>query len=206
MSWQADKKWADDFVPAMQVVLAENAGRFVTWELVDASAEDDLKKCTDYLFRADTARIAARVRKPEYLHFRDVTIRSCRDTGTVTELAKLREGLGKFYLYAQTSRESYERKKLAKWVLYDLDIARAAGVLEKDWPEKPNRDKDGRPDGTWFIMIPIDALSSAGAIVASHGHDVDERKSYPMPERRTSMGCLRCPGPMAHSKCTHGDA
>lgn len=160
MSYRRDRKWADDFVPAMQHILAEHAGKFVAWKLVEASVEDDTKKCTDYLFAADDVQIAARLRRPEYLRYQDVTIRAHRDSGATTELAKLREGLGKFYLYGWTDDWGIDLGQIAKWVLYDLDIVRSAGLLEKNWSQKDNR------DGTYFIAIPVAVLRDVGAVVA----------------------------------------
>jgi hypothetical protein len=94
--------------------------------------------------------------------WRDLTIRSRRDTKAKTELAKIKEGHGFRYFYGWID----DNDKIVEWMLIDLDKLRASGLLEKPRREIPNKDKDGNPDGTYFICIKSIELFNADCTIA----------------------------------------
>ena len=152
--WQADKQWSDGFVDQVRAILAANALHIVRVEI--ASMEDDAHKATDMLITVNRGQVAVRIRRDSCRH-RDLTLRSWRASGTKTELAKIREGFGDFYLYGWSSNNH-----IAEWILVDLTKLRTSGLLDNP-REKQN------PDGkTGFAFIPAVSLQEHDCILASH--------------------------------------
>ena len=84
MSWQADKRWADVFMPEIKAILGMHL-------LGEASLEEDTERATDLIvLRMEAVRIGVRMRKKSYganqNYLGEFTIRSGRGSGTKTEL------------------------------------------------------------------------------------------------------------------------
>lgn len=160
--YRSDREWAD--ACTSQIVSILTPWMPYLAEIDIAPAEQDNKQATDYIISPKGSTIAARVRRPD-CRYRDLTIRSRRANGTETELAKLRKGYASRYFYAWTN-DSFQ---IIAWMLIDLDKLRDAGLLEKPWRETANKDpRTKRPDGTYFISIPIEALYGAKCMIANH--------------------------------------
>lgn len=132
-SYVDDRRWADNYTPVIEKIVRKIANRIITFKI--APEQEDTKQATDYLITVDTGTIACRIRRPECT-FRDFTIRSRRSNGIKTELAKIKEGFGQWYIYAWAKNESH----LAEWWLLDLDALRKSPLLNTDRPEKQNTD------------------------------------------------------------------
>lgn len=113
--WQKDKKWSDGLLPNVKQVL----GLYLIGE---ASQEDDQTKGTDLIvLKMEAVRIACRIRRYNYYlnseWRRQFTLRANRPSGTKTELAKIIEGWGDYFLYGFAQEDNLS---LAGWVLADL--------------------------------------------------------------------------------------
>lgn len=153
--YQNDRYWSDTLIPQIKRILMPWLQYLASIEI--APSDQDNKEATDFVIGFQGSSIAARIRRPN-CKFRDLTIRSHRDNGVETELAKIRKGYASRYFYAWTD----EMFTITEWILVDLDKARDAGLFDMGWAETPNR------DGTWFISIPIKALRDAKCLIATH--------------------------------------
>lgn len=111
--WQSDKEWSDRFIPAIKKIV----GPLI---LTEATIQEDREQNTDLIvLRADSIRIACRVRKPGYFekYGNDITIRSSRKSGTETELQKIIKGWGHMFFYAHSNKKQTD---FSSWVLIDL--------------------------------------------------------------------------------------
>lgn len=161
-SYRNDRDWSDALIPQMTAILTPWMPYLA--EIVIAPADQDNKEATDFIISLKGSTIAARIRRPD-CKFRDLTIRSRRDNGMKTELAKIREGYASRYFYAWTDSNF----TIIAWMLLDIDKARVAGLFDRRWPEIRNRDREtGLPDGTSFISIPVSALYQVKCVIASH--------------------------------------
>lgn len=153
--YKSDRAWGDGFVAQVLTILKTLMAHLAVIEV--ASDEKDKSCATDFEVRLTGGTVAVRLRRPD-CGFRDLTIRSHRDNGVKTELAKIREGHAFRYFYGWTN----EQKEIAEWMLIDLDTARTVGLLSKERQARSNG------DGTSFISIGIRELDEAGCILAYH--------------------------------------
>ena len=108
MSYQSDRSWSDQFLPQVRAIVGPHL-------LVPAPFELDAKEATDLMvLRARDMTIAVRLRRPGYAdkYRYQFTIRSKRDSGSKTEMAKLLEGWGDMFPQAML-KEIAERKNVA---------------------------------------------------------------------------------------------
>lgn len=117
MSWQADKRWSDRFIPEIKLHLAPHV-------IGEASVTEDATHNTDLIvLEARTIRIACRVRRPGYeqRYPDEFTIRTTRPNGSKTELRKIVAGWGDLFFYGHAGADS---AALASWFVGDLNIFR----------------------------------------------------------------------------------
>jgi hypothetical protein len=119
--WEADKTWADRFLPNIRLALANHL-------IGVASEEDDRERATDLITLAVRGkRVGCRVRRPDCLnhphYLQQFTIRLSRPSGNETELAKIVSGWGDLFFYGFSDRGE---ASLARWVLIDLFAFRLA--------------------------------------------------------------------------------
>jgi len=158
-SWQVDKCWADKFIPEITKILTQNAGAFL--DVAIANDQDDMEKATDLVVTVTSGQVAVRIRRDGYKKkYRDWTIRSYRNSGSKTELEKLRDGFGRWYLYLWTNN-----LMIVDWILIDLNRARESGLLFKKRHHIQNKNKNGGPDGTYFVAISIPEIKNHGCLV-----------------------------------------
>jgi hypothetical protein len=99
-NWKRDKAWADEFNPAIFTIMREHAATFgQILHVMPATAEKDRENGQDYVMGGGV--LACRIRRPGTKQ-RDLTIRSTRASGHITELAKLQRGDFRWYLYCWT--------------------------------------------------------------------------------------------------------
>lgn len=143
-NWKQDKAWADRYWPEIERVIRQVAGEII--DVRQADDESDQKRATDYVVSVSSGDIACRIRKWQYWRYAEVTIRSSRPGPYKTELQKIREGFGRWYLYAW----AHDDGQFGAWVFVDLDKLRDSGFLERSWEEQNNHD-----GSSTFICIPI---------------------------------------------------
>ena len=136
-------------------ILRRVVGKMADITIRTASDNEDKKQSTDYIVEVSVVgTVAARIRRNT--NFRDLTIRSVRTNGTKTELAKIKEGFARWYLYIWHDDNS----KVLEWIIVDLDKVRSANLLDAE--RKTIMNKDGT---TGFINITIKELKDANALV-----------------------------------------
>jgi len=152
--YEADRAFADSYrAPVLEILRRDCL--FALAEVLEADEHRDTKQATDFIVQAAHETIAVRVRS-DGRDFRDWTVRSRRDSGATTELAKISAGWARWYLYCWTKGAG---GPIVEYILIDLDKVRAVGLLTMPWREMSNG------DGTYFIAIKVDVLREVGAIM-----------------------------------------
>lgn len=158
--WKRDKAWADRYWPEIERVIRSVAGEII--DVQQADDESDQKRATDYVVSVSAGDIACRIRRWEYWErFADITIRSSRPGPVKTELQKIRDGFGRWYLYAW----AYDDGRFGAWVFLDLDKLRTTGILSDAARQYNNHD-----GSSGFIAIPVHRV--ADCILQAGGHAV----------------------------------
>lgn len=164
MAYQDDRKWSDQFIPAIREIVGPLL-------LVPSSFEVDTKQAADLIIlKAKDMAIAARVRRHGYAdkYPYDFTVRSKRDSGSKTEMAKLLEGWGDWMFYGHSGTDP---GTLSRWMVIDLHKWREELLREgysKGWSRfaelKSNK------DGTHFVSFDIRKFKPT--IIVSSSHDL----------------------------------
>lgn len=150
MSYQADRAWSDNYIDDIRKIVGPRL-------LVPASLEQDTKQAADLIvLHAKGLTVAARVRRPgfqeKYPH--DFTIRSSRENGSKTELAKLIDGWGDWMFYGHASASL--PGVIERWALLDLREWRACLLrdsYESGWLRLARQKSNG--DGTKFFAFDL---------------------------------------------------
>lgn len=136
--YSSDRAYSDLFIPAIQQIVGP-------YLIVPADLKADIYQATDMtILTARDITVACRIRRPGYLdsYGWEFTIRSLRDSGTKTELAKIVEGWGDWMFYAHAKSDGL-KDGFARWFLIDLSAWRAH-MIRRDkrirWGETPNGD------------------------------------------------------------------
>jgi len=157
MSWKADKRWSDKFIPNIKPILG-------THFIAEPPIEEDRDRNTDLIvLNMDSIRFGCRIRKyKDYSAYgHQFTIRASRPSGTKTEIHKIVEGWGDYFFYGFSNKEETD---LEDWFIGDLKIFR--GWIherlkrgENNWNVKNNTDNSSKflifnkqepPDGFIF--------------------------------------------------------
>jgi hypothetical protein len=140
----------EGYWPQVQDILRKCFYPFIRVE--PSTVTQDTKEGFDAVVTLDSEQVALRIRR-ETISFRDLTIRSYKN-GHKTELDKLREGFGRWYLYAWT-----ESGRITEWMLIDMNKVRATGLLEGR-VEKSNTDGQTR-----FVTVSLFELGENDCII-----------------------------------------
>lgn len=142
-----------DYYQAFNTILKSNAIHLV--DIRTATPDEDSKQSTDFVISiSGGGRVAARVRKTAY---RDLTIRTQSFNGGKTEIHKLREGWGRFYLYCWVNEW---KSPIIEYILVDIDVLRKSGLLNNAPATKMNTD-----NRTGFTYYGINTLNLYGALI-----------------------------------------
>lgn len=148
-------RFQDQFQKQVESILLDNAKHIMTIRL--ATAIEDTKQSTDMVMRIEAGvTVAVRVRRPNCQH-RDLTIRSRAYGGGNTEIHKLIEGWGDWYIYAWSNPQGL----IDEWMLVNLHKVRQGNLLTK--PRKAITNYDG----TAFVNIGIEELYNSGALTSA---------------------------------------
>lgn len=152
MSYGKDRAWSDKYLAQVSNILGQCADCFLCIEI--ASEERDTQQATDMVLLVSGAgTIAVRLRRAS-CKYRDLTIRSRRSSGHETELAKIQNGWAEWYFYGWLD----DQERIAEWILVDLRVLRASGLLEMPQREINNY------NGTYFVNISLGELLSGGCL------------------------------------------
>jgi len=127
---------------------------YINWD-VNLSSEFEDQKLSYDMIVSGKVELSVRIRKNEYLRYRDFTIRSRSMNGYKCEIDKLIEGMGNIYFYGWMNKEETQ---LDYWIV--VDINRIRDKLLKNGTERKNF------DGTKFIAYSIDFLRTESALIA----------------------------------------
>lgn len=147
--WRGRKAWADGYLPQVEIAVRAVAGQII--EIREGTEDEDRKEATDYVVHVASGTIACRVR--DDCKYRDLTLRASLPSGAKTELAKIKEGWGRWYLYMWVNGD-----RVDDWIFVDLDKLRASGLLE-------DKRRQRNPDGVTFLPLPAPKLVAAGCMV-----------------------------------------
>lgn len=165
--YQDDREWSDRYIPTIKRIIAPHLMTVASFEL-------DAKKATDlHVLNARNMMIAARIRDKGYAENfpYDFTIRSGRDTGTKTELAKIIDGWGDWFFYGHAIDDT----NIGIWWLLDLNSFRAALIRRHELAIKFSKLSNG--DGTHFVAYDVRSFpQSPPFIIASSG--IPEKQIY----------------------------
>ena len=164
MGYREDRAWSDGYLPRVREIVGPHL-------LVPAPLERDQSEATDLIvMRARDMTIGVRLRKPGYAgRFPgEFTIRSSRDSGAKTELAKIVDGWGDWLFYGHTDMSN----DIPEWVIVDLHALRAAFIRRPDILHRPDNRTSGKRsngDGTAFMFFRVSGLP-ADVLIAQHGY------------------------------------
>jgi len=153
--YQEQRLQSDKYLESFKKILKENSMHFLSMEI--SNNEKDMQEATDMIIKITGGDIALRVREPN-CKFRDFTVRSQTRYGNKTEIDKLKEGFGDWYLYGWGDGNS----KVNEHILVDIHKLRETKLLEKNRRHIPNG------DGTKFISITIDELEQSKCIISKN--------------------------------------
>ena len=153
-NYSANRQFADEYTDQLKTILGDHLSDIVKIEVAPDTL--DQEEATDMVIQLKSGMVACRVRR-DNIKFRDWTIRTRSFYGKKTEIDKLREGYGDWYLYGWA-----KDGKISRWMLIDLLKVRISGLLDKSRIEIPNTD-GGR---TKFIAISVPELIEADCLIA----------------------------------------
>lgn len=151
--FDANWNWQSSFIEDVKTILKSQAMHIIDIQV--ATPEEDMKQATDLKIKITAGDVAVRIRRN--IPWRELTIRA-KNGNSKTEIHKMREGYGDWYLYLWT-----EGDKISEWILVDINKMRKEGLLQEQRPIQMN--KDGY---TGFVKYTIDELESSGCIVAKY--------------------------------------
>lgn len=156
-----DRKWSDNYIPEIRRIVGP-------YLLVPSPLDVDMQQAADLIvLKARDMTIAARVRRPGYAdrYPFEFTVRSKRDNGQKTELAKLLEGWGDWMFYAHASTDA----AFGRWFLIDLHAWRQRLLrtgYKDGWAYLAERKSNG--DGTHFVAFDLRRFNPSILIASSH--------------------------------------
>ena len=145
-------EFQEGYYPQVERILKDNALHFINISVADKYK--DMTQATDFVVKIDGGDVAVRIRRAD-CKYRDLTIRSY-NKGRKTEIDKLRDGFGKYYLYCWEN----EKKELSEWMLIDLDKVRESGLLDS------KKTKMNKGYNTGFIAIDWLELQIIDCVIA----------------------------------------
>jgi hypothetical protein len=117
--YRIDRAYGERFVPLVARLLGHHA-------LESSPFHMDARRATDLIvLRAEPLEIGVRIRRPGYEHFwPEFTIRSHRDNGAATELAKVMQGFMTWMFYGHGNHPRAAEPVLSSWMLVDMRVFR----------------------------------------------------------------------------------
>ena len=160
MGWESSKRRVDKYRPEIERIIRSIAGDII--EFRESSPEEDQCNATDYVVTVSSGDIACRVRDQLYwFEYGDFAVRYSRPSGRMTELEKIKNGYGRWYLYAWTLR--FSDNKLLAWIFVDLDKFRRSGLLDAPGSPIPSPDNSSE-----FVTFSLPELWQYNCIVKAH--------------------------------------
>ena len=128
---------------------------YMKWDIEQSSEYEDCNLSYDMRFNG-TVELSVRIRKNEYLKYRDFTIRSKSANGYETEIDKLMKGRGNIYFYGWMNKAE---TGFDDWIVVDINAIRDKLL---DGTFRTNTDNTG------FLFYQIEWLRKNNSIIAEH--------------------------------------
>jgi len=128
---------------------------YINWNIELSSEYEDCKLSYDMKFNG-MIELSVRIRKNEYLKYRDFTIRSKSKNGYECEIDKLMKGMGKIYFYGWMNKAE---TAFDDWIVVNINAIRSHLM---DGEFRSNTDNTG------FLFYPIEWLRKHNAIIAEY--------------------------------------
>ncbi len=152
-NYHAERQWSDQYIPKIKKIVGPLL-LSVTPDEIDCRQAADLM-----IFSAKNMRIAARIRRSEYIGFsNEFTVRSALDSGSETEFSKIQKGFADWMFYGILS--NIYSDKFHIWHVFDLDVFRSE--IDNNAYIKFGDKSNG--DGTHFRWFDINSFPSAFVI------------------------------------------
>ena len=153
---QFEVKFKDEILS----ILKENhiLASFMNYELKHSSEHEDQKLSYDMIFHGKV-EISIRIRRNEYLRYKDFTIRTRSKNGYECEIDKLINGKGNIYFYGWMCKDQIS---LVDWIIVDINKIRQH-LSSNGYPLK-------NKDGTEFKAYSIVFLEKHDAIINQKYH------------------------------------
>lgn len=126
-TFQENKIFADQFLDQQLAILDQNIHLLdfnkckKSYKFSQPTPKDDMLHETDMnIYVYQRLKIALRVRAIESMRFHDISIRSKTPYGSRTEIHKIQDGEGDYYLYCWAP----DKVNITEWILFDLDLFR----------------------------------------------------------------------------------
>lgn len=152
--YKNDREWADGYNEQIINIIKKLLPKII--EVKIASREQDNSLATD-MVTDGVKHIAVRIRRVAKGTYNDITVRSRRDTGSLTEIDKIKNVSHYFYGWIDP------KTCVLDWVFLDVSKMIEAKVFE-NCLEKSNG------DGTYFLIIPIEKLKETGCLIAESNY------------------------------------
>jgi len=161
-NFAADMARSRTYMPALKRIVGEHL-------IGEAPAVEDKQHNTDLIvLKLDAVRVACRIRRFGYFdkYHGEFTIRSGRPSGVKTELAKLLEGWGDYFLYGFADESDAD---IFAWTLADLRVFRLWFFrrLAGNQGKVPGTSKDNHDESSSFHAFRWDELPP-DFIIARH--------------------------------------
>lgn len=124
-------------------------------QLIPSTEYEDCNLSYDMKLDPGRFELSVRIRRNQYLRYKDFTIRTRSQNGQPCEYDKLIEGKGQTYFYAWMSADETE---LADWIIVDINKIRA---YLHEGADRTN------PDGTMFKAYTIPWVESHSGIISN---------------------------------------
>ena len=160
--YRKDRAWSDQYIPAIKQIVGPLL-------MIESSHEIDTQQAADLIvLKARDVTIAARVMRAGYAdrYPHEFTVRSKRDSGSKTEIAKMFEGWGDLMFYGHAGRSP---GSLDRWMVIDLCAWRHALLrhgYKGSWAGLSSHQSNG--DGTHFMAFDVRRFPASMVVASSH--------------------------------------
>lgn len=128
---------------------------YIKWHIEQSSEYEDCNLSYDMKYNG-VVELSVRIRKNEYLKYRDFTIRSKSKNGYECEIDKLMKGMGNIYFYGWMNKAE---TGFDDWIVVNINAIREKLL---DGTFRSNTDNTG------FLFYPIEWLRKNNAIISEH--------------------------------------
>jgi hypothetical protein len=180
MSYQSDRAWSDRFIPAIKRIVGPHL-------LEPSSLKVDTQQAADLVvLTARNLTIAARVRRAHYAErfpF-EFTLRAHRTSGARTELQKIIDRWGDWFLYGYATNDT--DPEIGRWMIVDLHSFRSSYARRIITAGGMRKNTDGKTSFAWFDVRGF--AQSRDPILIASSFTPDEPAEPHMPPPPPSSG------------------